>query len=176
METAGFTIRRAAAADVEALGRMGALLMRQHYGFDRQRFMKPGRDAEEGYGEFLGTQLDEPEAVIFVAERAERAEPAEHVGHTGPAARVCGYVYAAVEPLSWQELRDEAGFVHDLFVDDDARGAGIGAALLAAAVDWLKQRGQPRVLLWSAAPNADAQRLFERLGFRRTMVEMTREL
>ena len=36
--------------------------------------------------------------------------------------------------------------------------------------------GVPRVLLWSAAPNENAQRLFERLGFRRTMVEMTREL
>lgn len=29
--------------------------------------------------------------------------------------------------------------------------------------------------LMSASPNEPAQRLFERLGFRRTMVEMTRE-
>jgi RimJ/RimL family protein N-acetyltransferase len=28
----------------------------------------------------------------------------------------------------------------------------------------------------TAAPNAPAQRLFERAGFRRTMIEMTREL
>jgi RimJ/RimL family protein N-acetyltransferase len=31
-------------------------------------------------------------------------------------------------------------------------------------------------MLWTAEPNAGAQRLFERLGFRRTMVEMTKEL
>jgi RimJ/RimL family protein N-acetyltransferase len=31
-------------------------------------------------------------------------------------------------------------------------------------------------MLWTAAPNAGAQRLFERLGFRQTMIEMTRDL
>ena len=43
------------------------------------------------------------------------------------------------------------------------------------AADWLEDHGAPRVMLWSAEANPDAQRLFERLGFRRTMVEMTRE-
>jgi RimJ/RimL family protein N-acetyltransferase len=37
------------------------------------------------------------------------------------------------------------------------------------------QSGAPRVLLRSAAPNAAAQALFERMGFRKTMVELTRE-
>jgi hypothetical protein len=32
------------------------------------------------------------------------------------------------------------------------------------------------VLLWTAQQNEGAQRLFEDLGFHRTMVEMTREL
>jgi hypothetical protein len=30
-------------------------------------------------------------------------------------------------------------------------------------------------MLWTAERNPTAQRLFERLGFRRTMIEMTRE-
>jgi ribosomal protein S18 acetylase RimI-like enzyme len=34
----------------------------------------------------------------------------------------------------------------------------------------------PRVLLMTAEQNASAQRLFARLGFRRTMIEMTREI
>jgi hypothetical protein len=33
----------------------------------------------------------------------------------------------------------------------------------------------PRVMLWTAEKNDYAQRLFARLGFRRTMIEMTRE-
>jgi ribosomal protein S18 acetylase RimI-like enzyme len=45
-----------------------------------------------------------------------------------------------------------------------------------AATGWLRERGAPSVLLWTAAPNEPAQRLFERLGFRRTMIEMTKDL
>jgi hypothetical protein len=41
---------------------------------------------------------------------------------------------------------------------------------------WLAGRGMPRVLLWTAPQNDSARRLFDRLGFRQTMVEMTREL
>ncbi len=89
---------------------------------------------------------------------------------------VVGYVYAAVEPLSWKELRDEAGFVHDEYVDDHARGLGIATALTEDAARWLAARGVPRVLLWTAAPNEAARRLFTRLGFRTTMLEMTREV
>jgi ribosomal protein S18 acetylase RimI-like enzyme len=89
---------------------------------------------------------------------------------------VAGYVYAGLEPMSWKELRDEAGFIHDIAVDPPARRLGIAAALMDAAVAWLKEQGAPRVMLWTAEQNADAQRLFARAGFRRTMIEMTREL
>jgi hypothetical protein len=30
---------------------------------------------------------------------------------------VVGYVYAGIEPQSWKELRDAAGFIHDVVVD-----------------------------------------------------------
>ena len=40
----------------------------------------------------------------------------------------------------------------------------------------LAAMGAPRVVLHSATQNVAAQRLFARLGFRPTMVEMTREM
>jgi ribosomal protein S18 acetylase RimI-like enzyme len=156
------TIRRAIEADLPALGKLGALLLRTHYEFDRRRFMAPGEQPDEGYAWFLGTQLREGDSAVFVAEQ--------------PDGRVAGYVWASLEPQSWKELRDAAGFIQDIVVDEGARGAGIAAALLEVAIAWMKDRGAPRVLLWTAEPNAVAQRLFERLGFRRTMIEMTREL
>jgi ribosomal protein S18 acetylase RimI-like enzyme len=161
MATTDPVIRRATSADLPALGRLGALLMRAHYGFDPARFMAPGHSAEEGYAWFLGTQLAEPDVAIFVAERN---------------GDVLGYVYAGLEPLSWKELRDEAGFIHDIVVDERGRRTGLAGALLGEATGWLRSRGAPRVLLWTAEQNGDAQRLFARLGFRRTMVEMTMEL
>ena len=81
-----------------------------------------------------------------------------------------------MEPLSWKDLRDECGFIHDLLVTDAARGHGAGEGLLNAAIQWLQQRGMPRVVLGTAAQNERARRLFERRGFRPTMIEMTLEL
>ena len=154
-------IRRATEADTPALGRMGALLMRTHYEFDRDRFLSPGSNPEAGYGRFLRIQLDEDGMAVFVAERE---------------GAVIGYVWAGLEPLSWKELRDACGFIHDIVVEEPGRRSGAATALLDAAIDWIKAKGSPRVILWTADRNHGAQRLFERLGFRRTMVEMALEL
>jgi ribosomal protein S18 acetylase RimI-like enzyme len=154
-------IRLATVDDLDALGRLGALLMRTHYGFDPRRFLPPGDDPEGGYAWFLETQLREPDVVILVAEQD---------------ARVVGYVYAGLEPLSWKELRGPAGFIHDIVVADEARGTGVARELIQAAVEWLRRQGAPRVLLWTAAQNERAQHLFNAAGFRQTMIEMTLEL
>jgi ribosomal protein S18 acetylase RimI-like enzyme len=153
-------IRRAEVHDVSTVGRLGASLVRDHHAFDSDRFLTPGSRLEEGYAHFLGTQLAEADVAIFVAERA---------------GTIVGYVYAGMEPRSWQQLRDVAGFIHDVVVDPDARGVGVGTRLIETAAAWLVARGAPRVMLWTAEKNQEAQRLFERLGFRRTMIEMTRE-
>ncbi|WP_396625353.1 GNAT family N-acetyltransferase [Luteitalea sp.] len=154
-------IRSATRDDVPALGRLGAQLMRQHHAFDARRFLAPGDAPEAGYGRFLGSQIDDPDVFLHVADVD---------------GCVVGYVYAGIEPLSWKELRDECGFVHDLLVEESARGKGAGLALLEAAAAWFSSRAMPRVMLWTASQNATAQRLFARAGFRPTMIEMTREL
>jgi ribosomal protein S18 acetylase RimI-like enzyme len=153
-------IRRAEPRDLPTLGKLGAQMVRLHHGFDRLRFMAPASNVDEGYAWFLGTELDNSEVFIAVAEGD---------------GEIVGYVYAGLEPLSWKELRDAAGFIHDLVVVETERGRGVGTRLAEAAAAWLEQAGAPRVMLWSAEKNEAAQRLFERLGFRRTMIEMTRE-
>lgn len=154
-------IRKAGPQDAAALGRLGTMLMRTHYAFDPQRFLAPAAGAERGYASFLRSVLDSPDDCVFVAEED---------------GAIAGYVYAALEPLSWKELRGPAGFIHDVAVDEEARSGGIGTKLMETAIDWLRERGAPRVVLWSAAPNVRAQALFHRLGFRDTMVEMTLDL
>lgn len=155
------TIRRAERHDLPALGRLGAMLMRTHYDFDSRRFLSPGDSAENGYGRFLGSVLEAPDGCIFVADDD---------------GEIAGYVYVALEPPSWKELRGPAGFIHDVAVHEGARRGGIAKQLLAAAIDWLREHGAPRVILWTAAPNEAAQSLFRDLGFRDTMLEMTLEL
>lgn len=153
-------IRLARPGDMTDLGRLGALLVRAHHGFDRARFMAPGAGVEDGYAWFLRSQLEERDVVIYVADQD---------------GQVVGYVYAGLEPQSWKELREAAGFIHDVVVDPDYRGHGIATRLVEAAATWLEAHGAPRVMLWTAEKNPTAQRLFERAGFRRTMIEMTRE-
>ena len=90
-------VRPATRADLPALGRLGAHLMRVHYEFDRRRFVAPTGNPEAGYAHFLGTQ----------------SAPATPPCWWPSAAAPVGYVYAGIEPFSWKELREAAGFVHD---------------------------------------------------------------
>jgi ribosomal protein S18 acetylase RimI-like enzyme len=153
-------IRPAEPKDLPVVGRLGAQLVRLHHDFDRDRFMAPTSRTAQGYGSYLGSQLDEPDVVVLVADRD---------------GEVLGYTYAAIEGVDFMAPRGPAGVLYDIIVDPAARGQGVGRLLLAATVAALEGRGAPRVLLSTAARNESAQRLFAGAGFRRTMIEMTRE-
>src|SRR3954470_19797136 len=144
-----------------AVGKLGALLVRTHYEFDPKRFLAATSGTARGYGSFLETQLDEANVIVLVAERD---------------GKVIGYTYAGVEGTDYMSLRGPAGVLYDIVVDPAHRGQGVGRALLDATLDVLKAKGAPRVVLSTAEGNKSAQRLFARAGFRRTMIEMTREL
>jgi ribosomal protein S18 acetylase RimI-like enzyme len=155
------TIRPAAPADLPALGRLGAHLVRVHHDFDAQRFLAPMPGIEDMYAAFLGKQLEDPSVVILVAESG---------------GEVLGYTFAGVEGNDYMALRGPAGVLHDIVVDPSHRARGVGRMLLDATLAALEARGAPRVVLSTAERNESAQRLFARAGFRRTMIEMTREL
>lgn len=155
------TVRPACADDERAIGRLGAMLVAEHHEFDPQRFIAPVPLLPERYGHFLVSQISKPEMVVLVAERGRE---------------VVGYAYAGVEGNDYMALRGPAGVLYDLVVDPDHRRQGIGTALLEEALEALRERGVPRALLFTAEKNHSAQAIFERAGFRRTMIEMTREL
>ncbi|HWJ20959.1 MAG TPA: GNAT family N-acetyltransferase [Gemmatimonadaceae bacterium] len=155
------TIRSATPADLPTVGRLGALLVRTHHDFDPERFIAATPRTEHGYASFLGTQLEKPNVVVLVAERD---------------GAVIGYTYAGVEGFDYMSLRGPAGVLYDIVVDPAHRGNGVGRMLLDATIAALEARGASQVVLSTAERNESAQRLFDRAGFRRTMIEMTREL
>ena len=57
--------------------------------------------------------------------------------------------------------------VNDLFVSPQARGQGVGAALLAFAQDWSAAEGLGYLMLETAKTNATAQSLYESQGWQR---------
>jgi len=153
-------IRPATTADAARLGELGALLVELHHGFDAQRFLAPTPETARGYGLFLVSQIGRDGVLVLVAEDADG---------------VWGYVYAGLEGADWMALRGPAGAVYDLVVDPARRRQGLGRRLLDAAISRLETLGAPRVVLSTAERNAEAQSLFAAAGFRRTMIEMTRE-
>jgi ribosomal protein S18 acetylase RimI-like enzyme len=154
-------IRRATPADLLMVGRLGALLVEEHYDFDARRFIAPKPRTPADYASFISTQLEDPDKAVLVADVN---------------GDVVGYAYAAVEGYDYMVLRGPAGVLHDVIVAPEHRGRGVGRLLLEGTLEFFRSRGVPRVVLATAARNEGAQRLFARMGFRRTMIEMTREL
>jgi len=159
--SSGVTVRTAEAEDEEPLGRLGAMLVAEHHDFDPRRFIAPIPDLAERYGQFLLSQVQREGMLVLVAERD---------------GEVVGYAYAGMEGNDYMALRGSAGVLYDLVVDPAHRRQGIGSALMDAALERLRELGAPRVLLFTADRNHGAQSMFDRAGFRRTMIEMTREL
>jgi ribosomal protein S18 acetylase RimI-like enzyme len=153
-------IRPATSADIPAIGRLGALLVRTHHDFDPQRFIPATERTADGYGSYLGSQLRKRDVIVLVAE--------EH-------GEVLGYTYAGIEGFDYMALRGPAGVLYDIVVDPAHRKHGVGRLLLDATLAALAAKGAPRVVLSTAERNEPAQRLFAHAGFRRTMIEMTRE-
>lgn len=156
-------VRPARQEDVPGAANLAAELVRLHHRLDPRRFMLI-EPLVEGYERFLRTQIGRADIVFLVAAWENR-----------PAHAVVGYSLAGLEGRDWMDLRDACGKLYDLYVDPAARGRGVATRLVEETLGLLAVRGAPRVVLMTAWANGEGRSLFARLGFRPTMVEMTRE-
>ncbi len=145
--------------DLTRVGELAGALVRLHHGWDARRFFLV-EGVEEGYRWFFSRELGKPGVVLLVAE-------VDGV--------IAGYVYGSLEERDWAKLLDAHGAIHDVYVADSHRRSGVARALMQAAIAALEGQGVGRVVLSSATPNTQAQALFSSMGFRPTMIEMTRE-
>lgn len=153
-------VRRAHAGDVPAAAALAGRLARLHHETDPERFFLPD-GVEQGYAWWFGRVLESGEAVLLVAERA---------------GKLAGYSYGALEARDFNLLLDAHGAIHDVYVTEDERRAGVGDALVREMVRELEALGAERIVLSTMPSNVAAQRLFARFGFRVTFLEMTRNL
>lgn len=135
-------------ADLPAVGILAGRLIRAHHEYDPLRFMKPV-DPERGYARWFASQLGADDTILLVASDDEG---------------VVGYVYARMEPRSYNELLDACTKLHDIYVDERVRRRGVGEALLRETFRRARAEGAPRVVLLTASQNTSAHRLFERVG------------
>lgn len=137
-----------------------------HHDLDPRRFLHLS-NPEAGYTRYFSGEIESDDVVLIVAQDTRRDASAEGA--------IVGYAYARLEPRSYNELLDACAKLHDVYVDESARGHGVGEALVREVVRRVTEKGAPRVLLLTAVQNEAAQKMFAKLGFRTTMLEMTRE-
>jgi ribosomal protein S18 acetylase RimI-like enzyme len=121
-------------------------------------FARPG---EDDWDEYLAELAD-------VAGRAERAE----VYVAAEDGRVLGCVTLALEdPVgeSDQDLPPEASNIRMLGVRPEARGRGIGRALVQACIDRSRESGKRVVMLHTTRLMTVAQKLYRDMGFGRDL-------
>jgi GNAT superfamily N-acetyltransferase len=143
MSDSPIEVRQATVADLDALAPL----------FDAYRqFYRQSSDLE-GARRFLLDRFSHNQSVVLLA------------FHEGRAAG-----FTQLYPSFSSTAMARIFVLNDLYVDANARGRGIGAALLGAAADYGRRVGAVRLSLSTELTNATAQALYERLNWKRDAV------
>jgi GNAT superfamily N-acetyltransferase len=71
---------------------------------------------------------------------------------------------------------EDVCYLQDLFTHPEARGRGVGRALIAGVVDWALARGCSRVYWSTQESNATARRLYDHVAVNRGFIRYEIEL
>lgn len=148
-------VREATRDDAETVARFAMLLSEQHREYDAERFISLSN--AEGAKSYYGSQTEAEDAVILLAEDEGNA---------------VGFAYIQYDAINYADLLTSAAWLHDIYVEESARGLGTGQKLIEAAAKAAKKLGADKLMLHVAAKNALGMEFFERHGFRTTMLEM----
>jgi GNAT superfamily N-acetyltransferase len=99
--------------------------------------------------------------VVVIARRAERSlatlsDEADDLLDD----RVIGFTASVIHEATWS--RDPVCYLEDLFVDQSARGKGIGRALIQDLIDLGREHGWSRIYWHTRADNLAARRLYDK--------------
>lgn len=144
------TIRRAGAADAEALVAIGRATFAETFG----RLYPP-----EDLAAFLA------EAHSLARARADLSDPAKAVWLAEADGEVVGYAVAGPCKLPHPEVTPACGELERIYLKGSHQGGGAGSRLLAEALAWLEKDGPRRLWIGVWSQNHGAQRLYARRGF-----------
>jgi ribosomal protein S18 acetylase RimI-like enzyme len=156
-------IERVGAERIDEVGPLYVALHQHHAAVRPQLAGAPARDAEESWrrrrGRYHGW-LAQPGAFALLARHAD-----------GGAA--VGFAIVTVEDAydSW-DCGERIGEVHDIALLPEARGAGLGGALLARVAAELAADGVSHYRLLVLDGNDDAVRFYERAGMTAVVHQM----
>lgn len=117
----------------------------------------------DGYRQFYGKTSDLPAAREFLRQRFEHGESTLFIARQAGAAVGFCQLYPSFSSVSLARTF----ILNDLFVLPSARRAGVGQALLDAAIGYGKALGGVRLTLSTAICNEQAQALYQAAGWAR---------
>jgi ribosomal protein S18 acetylase RimI-like enzyme len=153
------TVRRASLKDAPAIAEMALKLVAQHQSYDPHRFARLYDERQAEW--FYGKQTEAAEAAVLVAEIENE---------------IIGFAYVQYEAKNYAEMLERAAWLHDIYVEKNARGQNAGKMLIEKSIEAAKNLGAEKLMLTVAAKNEAARIFFERSGFETTMLEMMLDL
>ncbi len=153
-------IRRAVEADAPKLCELAMKLVRQHQLYNPLRFVS-FENHKDLLADFVGEELKNPKTIFWVAEKESE---------------IVGYALICFEEESLIDIAEQSAWLHDIYVEESARGLNAGKLLLEASVDAARELGSRVLKLHVAPQNEIGQKLFEKFGFELTIKEMMFDL
>ncbi len=153
------TVRRAVTQDARTIAEYAIKLVVQHQDYDAHRFSRLA--TVEQAERFYGSQIKVNDAVVLVAELEDV---------------IIGFAYLQFEAKDHANLLENAAWLHDIYIDEAARGHNAGKSLIEESIEIAKELGADKLMLSVAAKNDYGRKFFERNRFRTTMVEMMFDL
>lgn len=153
------TVRRARKADAKKIGELAIKLAEQHRAYDARRFseLAPFEQAANYYG----SQTEAADARVLIAEFENE---------------IVGIAFLQYEAKDYANLLENAVWLHDIYIEERARGANAGNLLIEKSIEAAEELGADKLMLSVAVKNEHAKAFFRRKGFRETMVEMMFDL
>ncbi|MEH7419072.1 GNAT family N-acetyltransferase [Neobacillus drentensis] len=118
--------------------------------FDLYRMFYKQKSDLVGAKQFLTERISQHESVAFIALDGENP---------------LGFVqlYPSFSSVSMKR----SWILNDLYVKKEVRGMGVGENLLKKAIEFAKETGAKGLFLETASDNDNAQRLYEKIGFKK---------
>lgn len=126
----------------------------------------------DGYRQFYKQPADLAGARAFLAERIERDQSVIFLAEDEGGAVGFTQLYPSFTSAGMARIF----ILNDLFVTPEARGKGVGRALLKRAAEFAKGDGAVRLVLSTATDNFTAQSLYEGEGWERDDAFLTYRL
>lgn len=160
-------IRSATPADVPAVLPMVAKICALHEAWDAAKYGFLPNPAQR-YKRWLAQQATSDRSVFLVAECEDQSSQQSRA--------LVAFLIGTIETEIPIYRLQEYGFIHDLWVEPEARQIGLGRQLVEQALHRFAQKGIQQVRLDTAIANEAARRLFQACGFRPSTIELLAEI